>query len=631
MTKNDGGMVKITADGFCCVEVLKGVLFMANNGTMMQYFEWYLAPLMLWRQMGEHAEQLKEDGISALWIPPAYKGAGGIQDVGYGTYDLYDLGEFDQKGTIPTKYGTKEELVQGIRTLHEHGIQVYADIVLDHKMGADEVELVDAREVNPNNRNETEGESRKIEAWTHFCFPGRKKIYSDFEWHWYHFTGIDHDAENNEDGVFRFQGKKWSDVDKEKGNFDYLMGADIDLNNEEVDHELMRWGKWFVHLTDVDGFRFDAVKHMKFTFYSEWLDTLRREEKEELFSVGEYWTGDVETLKHYVDTTEGTFSLFDVPLHFRLYDASKSGSSFDMRTIFNETFTADNPMKSVTFVDNHDTQPGQMLESWVEDWFRPLAYALILLRQDGYPCVFYGDYYGIPHDNIPPMRDKLLPLLYARTHCAYGKQNEYFDHPNTIGWTREGDKEHESSGLAVLMTNGAAGSKTMYVGTQFAGAHFFDCTGNRKETIVIGNDGSAEFFVNDGAVSVWIKKPGAAYTNLQVLEGDFSFCKLQDISGVRMEEEPVFLGKTEDEISLVCRTAVVPGNCIQREDGWRLFRVVGTIDFSVTGLLSRIATILAENEISVSAISTYNTDYLMVKEEKLQQAILVLMEAGYTF
>lgn len=82
-----------------------------------------------------------------------------------------------------------------------------------------------------------------------------------------------------------------------------------------------------------------------------------------------------------------------------------------MRTIFDNTLTKDNPAKSVTFVDNHDSQPGQSLESWVQGWFRQLAYALILLRQEGYPCVFYGDWYGIPHDEIPDMRPRLLRCL----------------------------------------------------------------------------------------------------------------------------------------------------------------------------------------------------------------------------
>ena len=605
---------------------------MSTNGIMMQYFEWYLAPIMLWRQMADEAKQLSEDGITALWIPPAYKGSAGLNDVGYSVYDLYDLGEFDQKGTIPTKYGTKDELIAGIRALHEHGIQVYADIVLDHKMGADEAELVEVEEVNPENRNEVTESDKKIMAWTHFYFPGRKGVYSDFEWHWYHFTGIDWDAYRNEEGVFMFDGKEWDEsVDKEKGNFDYLMGADIDLNNEEVTHELKRWGKWFVHLTDVDGFRLDAIKHMKFGFYADWLETLRTEEKDELFTVGEYWNGDFEALKHYVDTTEGALSLFDVPLHYRFHDASIAGSKFDMRTIFNDTLTEDNPLKAVTFVDNHDTQPGQSLESWVEPWFKPLAYALILLRQDGYPCIFYGDYYGIPHDNIEPIRDTLLPLMQARRDYAYGRQNDYFDHPNTIGWTREGDDEHENSGLAVVLTNGSAGDKRMYVGEKFAGTQFYDCTGNRPETIKIEEDGFADFKVADGSVSVWIKKPGAAFTKLKLLDGDFSICKLKSLDGIDLKSDFFFLAKTDKELSLVCRTDAIPSTCYRREDDWRAFRVVGKLDFSITGLISKISGILAAREICLFVASTFDTDYILVKKDSFEAARQALLEEGYEF
>ena len=80
------------------------------NGTMMQYFQWYLLPqCKLWNKIVKESSRLKELGITALWMPPAYKGIGGGYDVGYGAYDLYDLGEFYQKGTVETKYGSKEE------------------------------------------------------------------------------------------------------------------------------------------------------------------------------------------------------------------------------------------------------------------------------------------------------------------------------------------------------------------------------------------------------------------------------------------------------------------------------------------------------------------------------------------
>ena len=103
-----------------------------ENGVMMQYFEWYLPPHCgLWNQLKKEAPKLAEKGITALWLPPAYKGYKGDDEVGYAVYDLYDLGEFDQKGTVATKYGTKEEYLAAIDACHQAGIDVYPDIVLN--------------------------------------------------------------------------------------------------------------------------------------------------------------------------------------------------------------------------------------------------------------------------------------------------------------------------------------------------------------------------------------------------------------------------------------------------------------------------------------------------------------------
>ena len=89
-----------------------------------------------------------------------------------------------------------------------------------------------------------------------------------------------------------------------------------------------------------------------------------------------------------------------VPLHYNFYNASNSNGQYDMRRILDNTLVKEYPKLAVTFVDNHDTQPGQALYSWVQDWFKPLAYALILLRKVGYLSILYGDFCGISHDNI---------------------------------------------------------------------------------------------------------------------------------------------------------------------------------------------------------------------------------------
>ena len=100
------------------------------NGIIMQYFEWYMECNQdLWNKVAKNAPELADMGITALWLPPAYKGIGGKEEVGYGVYDVYDLGEFNQKGTIKTKYGSKDEYLNCIQVLNQNGIEAYADIV----------------------------------------------------------------------------------------------------------------------------------------------------------------------------------------------------------------------------------------------------------------------------------------------------------------------------------------------------------------------------------------------------------------------------------------------------------------------------------------------------------------------
>ena len=481
---------------------------MTRNNTMMQYFEWYLpSDSTLWEKVTKDAKHLESLGITKLWLPPAYKGSAGLNDVGYSVYDLYDLGEFNQKGTVPTKYGTKDEYINAIRVLKENNIKVLADIVLNHKMGADELEEVLAIEEDSNDRNVSLSNAKPIKAWTKYTFPGRGDTYSNFKWNWTHFHGVDWDEEASKAAIYKFYGKHWDEnVDSENGNYDYLMGADIDLNNFDVINELKSWGRWYLETAGFSGFRLDAVKHIRSEFFPEWLGKLREDTGRELFAVGEYWSTNIDTLQNYIQKTENCMSLFDVPLHYNLYRASISNGEFNMSSIFEGTLVERNPEKAITFVDNHDTEPGQALESWILDWFKPHAYSLILLRQSGTPCVFYGDYYGIPEKGVEPKNEILDTLLKVRKYFAYGYQTDYFDHPNIIGFTREGDEEHPDSGLAVVMTDKQGGSIQMNVGRRLANTVFYDCTGNLSETVYVDSEGNGIFYCKDGSVSVWVKQ-----------------------------------------------------------------------------------------------------------------------------
>ncbi|HXB95074.1 MAG TPA: alpha-amylase family glycosyl hydrolase, partial [Puia sp.] len=235
-----------------------------HNGTILQFFHWYYpTDGSLWKKIAAEAGRLAEMGFTAIWLPPASKGTNGSFSVGYDVYDLYDLGEFDQKGSVRTKYGTKDEFVAAVKAIHDAGMQVYLDIVLNHLAGGDEPELVCARKVDPEDRNKFISEPYDIEAFTKFTYPGRNGKYSSFIWDFHCFTGVDFDNKTKETAIYSIcndYGEGWEEViDDEKGNYDYLMYDDIEFRNESVREEVKRWGEWYYQLTGFDGARLDAV------------------------------------------------------------------------------------------------------------------------------------------------------------------------------------------------------------------------------------------------------------------------------------------------------------------------------------------------------------------------------------
>lgn len=478
------------------------------GNVMMQAFEWDTpADGGYYKLLKENAKKIKDAGIDALWLPPMCKG-GDDQDVGYGIYDLWDLGEFDQKGTVRTKYGTKKELLEAIDELHKNHIKVYADVVLNHKGNADFEEEFMARMVDQNNREKDVSEDMKIKAWTGFNFPGRDGKYSDFVWHYYHFTGVDYDANTDTKAIFRIlgDGKYWDEgVSDEKGNFDYLMNADIDHSHPEVREEIFKWVDWFMEETGVDGFRYDALKHISDEFIYDLSKHIMEKKKDDFYLFGEYWQYDEGQIDGYLDDTNWKIDLFDVPLHFHFEEASKSNGNYDMRNIFNNTIVKNHPLQAVTFVDNHDSQPGQSLDSWVEDWFKEIAYSLILFRKDGYPCIFAGDYYGLKGEiKKDPLKDMIDKMLDVRKKYAFGNQDDYFDNPQVVGWVRRTDAK--TSSLAVLISIGDMAEKQMFVGEEEAGKVYIDLSGNNKNQVTIDQDGNGMFNVGPGSVSYWAAK-----------------------------------------------------------------------------------------------------------------------------
>lgn len=120
--------------------------------------------------------------------------------------------------------------------------------------------------------------------------------------------------------------------------------------------------------------------------------------------------------------------------------------------------------------------------------------------------------------------------------------------------------------------------------------------------------------------------------NLKRISAEFSVCKLSgpaDLGKLDLRSGFWFLGKTDQEVSLVCETTLVPQDTEEREDGFLAFRIEGVLDFSLIGILSKISTVLADHGIGIFAVSTFNTDYILVKKENYEKALKHLEAAGY--
>lgn len=480
-----------------------------ENYTLLQAFEWNCPP------DGKHYDRLhsqisalKHVGVSNIWVPPGCKAAS-PEGNGYDIYDLFDLGEFDQKGTTRTKWGSKDSLLALCSAAKDAGIGVYFDAVLNHKAGADNKEKCNVVEVDTNDRNKETSDPYEIEAWLGFDFKGRGDKHSKMKYHWYHFSGTDWDAGNERNAIFKIvgDGKGWSkSVDDEGGNADFLMFADVDFSHDEVQTDVKYWGEWIVKELGLSGFRMDAIQHFSQRFTNEWVDSVNEAVGKPLFYVGEFWDGDAQRLSDWLDEADHKMSLFDTPL---LNNFASLGSSekADLRKVFDGTLVAKKPVNAVTVVQNHDTQKGQTVETLVDGWMKPLAYSLILLRREGYPCVFYGDLYGTKgdHAEAPSCGDKLADIMHARKLYAYGEQDDYRDEANCIGFVRRGTHDRPD-GLACVMSNADAGEIQMHVGPMHKGEVWTDILGWAQGEVTIDDEGNGKFQCPGVSVAIWVKK-----------------------------------------------------------------------------------------------------------------------------
>lgn len=467
--------------------ILQSFYWELNTG---RYADEYPEEANLWQLLEKRAAEIAAADFNFLWLPPANKGAGGVEDVGYGTYDLWDLGEFKQKGTIRTKYGTKKELEKAVKSLHENDLKVLYDAVLNHRLGADEKEPVKLKD-------ETEAE-----VWTKFNFSGRKDKYSSLKLNWEFFDGVDWDERSQRAGEFLFKCKEWDDSYED----DYLMGADIDYDNPEIKEDVINWGKWIVNEIDFDGFRFDASKHVDNNLIHDFIEEVNLSTDKELFFIGEAWVNNRETLVDYLNTVgQEKMHVFDFPL--RKSFVKMMQAELDMRWLGDKGLVnkSDFAQRAITFVESHDTERDGSNEYGTESISqRKLqAYSYILMRREGVPVVFWKDYYNYG------LKERIDTLIAARKKFAYGEAYESEENDkNTYSYIRTGDKKHPGSGLVMMITqheNEKLIEKKINTGQ--SECEYYDYTGNLDQRVKTDQDGNGIFKVKGTAqdgYSIWV-------------------------------------------------------------------------------------------------------------------------------
>ncbi len=351
-------------------------------GVLMQAFYWDCPreekqEFGWWKFLIPQLDALKKAGITALWLPPAGKGANiGGMSMGYDVYDYYDLGKYPQKATrrvngrdeVKTWFGTESELRELIDAAHGLDLKVYADLVLNHNNGAD------GQELNPILRQE---------RWTRFSpMSGR------FSRDWTCFNPSPY----TEGTVVTF------------GDM-----PDLCHINPRVSTNILNYAKWMIEEIGFDGFRYDFVKG-----FGGWIvraihdRTYSRDgQAVEIYGVGECWDGD-NFIDSWLDSVNSwaahRVGAFDFPLRYRLKDLCDGGSFSLRRLAEGGVLVADRPFEAVTFVDNHDFRGGDEI---VND--KMLAYAYILTHE-GYPCVYWKDWfrYGLAENGGPSGIERLV-------------------------------------------------------------------------------------------------------------------------------------------------------------------------------------------------------------------------------
>lgn len=490
----------------------------AQNGkTMMQGFYWDVSPGAVWYDsLAYYAPLLQRVGFDAIWFPPPSKGAAGSFDVGYTPYDYYDLGEFDSApgdvtsgfgNYIPTRYGTRAGLEAAIAAYKSRGIDVYADVVLNHRSGG-------LLEPNPFGAFFTNSSGGSLYS------PGGDSTFTAFPLThgsgriaWPVGSGGDYFFPN---GIRNQSNTGDFFAENQIAGFHQLyvnsFGYDVALHNGDgsnlpMGDSLMVWGQWLVDEIGFDGFRFDFVKGVHPEYFKRFVDAGSVRGK---YTVHELYDGSMDRLKSYLNLIGGTEkpgALFDFNMRFAYKEMSDGGNGYDIRNwhgrgLFTQEGVDWNRIN--TFVENHDFDRNNYLDVAEQEGHSPvvnnkhLAYAH-LLTHPGMATVWWRDYfrYGL-RDRITRLmqvRNEFvgggLRLLTARGDTFWpGNSTEDPKHVYVAQRLGNNDTGADQTGLIVAINKHSDFPIDVWVTSQlWADQKLYDITGNHSDTLQVFSDG----------------------------------------------------------------------------------------------------------------------------------------------
>ncbi|WP_029035931.1 alpha-amylase [Salinimicrobium xinjiangense] len=320
-----------------------------GSGVMMQGFYWDVEPAgEWWNILADKVDGWADVGINRLWLPPASKGQSGGFSMGYDPSDYFDLGEYMQHGTVETRFGSREELDNLIETAHANGIEVIADIVLNHNSGG-------GLEYNPY---------RGYDTYTLF-----------------------NEENGNASGLFNRDYENFYPNSTSPNDPGSLFFAETNLDHHQEYVQNWLWeadysvANYYKNEVGFDGWRFDYVLGFESWVVEEWMDEVGG------FAVAELWDGNPNVLRNYIEETG--VAVFDFATFYKLDEAFDRYD--DLTYLTGDMVWQTHPEKAVTFTANHDTEKDENEDNFIAMENKLKAYAFILTHP-GYPTIFYSDY-----------------------------------------------------------------------------------------------------------------------------------------------------------------------------------------------------------------------------------------------